>query len=91
MIKSDDGEFAVLARGRCPFCHEPILVMCPIEKLSESVKIVDGRVTAVLCKTYAHPPCSRLEQATGRGKSWKWLWRKANIRIDETPLDESLN
>lgn len=94
MRKSDDGESVILASGRCPFCHEPIHIMCDTDKVGESVKIVDGRVTAVLCKTFAHPTpwCQRFEQATKRGKGfWKWLWRKADIQIDPTPLGEAMN
>jgi hypothetical protein len=94
MKKSDDGEIVILASGHCPFCHEPILITCDTNKVSESAKIVDGRVVAVLCKVFAHPVpmCEGFEQATKRGKvSWKWLWRKANIQIDPTPVSESMN
>jgi hypothetical protein len=38
------GDIVVLASGECPFCHEPIHIVCDVDKVSESAKIVDGRV-----------------------------------------------
>jgi hypothetical protein len=92
--KSDDGTSVILASGTCPFCGEPIHIMCDLDKVGESTKIEEGRVVAVLCRTFAHPEpwCARFDQATKKGKGfWKWLWRKAAIKIDPTPVSEALN
>lgn len=91
------GDIVVLASGECPFCHEPIHIVCDVDKVSESAKIVDGRVIAILAKVVAHPvsECPRWEQFLKRGgtsgKGWKWLQRKGNIKIDPTPLGDALS
>jgi hypothetical protein len=93
MKLSDDGSLVILASGHCPFCLAPIHIVCDRDKLNESAKIVNGRVVSVLCRTFAHPDpmCSRFTETTRRSKTWKWLWRKGDIRIDPTPLSEALS
>jgi hypothetical protein len=84
-----DPNLIIVASGRCPFCRQDVHLICPKDKLSESVKIFESGRLDINTKDVeiAHPEpwCIRFKDALGRKGNARWILKAANMRLNTAP------